>query len=190
MAESAEELFARVAALVGEQGHLPMPPIAEWDTFPFEGDIRVRPLLAPTPEPDRDGEGDRPCRHCEEPDRGVIWRNDRWLVSTFDRPTGLPVVVFLMTREHLDFEDMDDDLAAEYGRISAWLHRIIGIRANASRMSHAELDVAEKLDDGDPHDLADRYAEVITHLPELELLGGCCGTDERHIRAIAMTCCS
>jgi len=134
MAESAEELFARVAAMVGEDGHLPMPPIAEWDTFPFEGEIRVRSLLRPAPEPDRDGEGERSCRRCEDPDRGVIWRNDRWLVSTLDEPTGLPVVVFLMTREHLDFEDMDDDLASEYGRISSWLHRIIGNLPNVGRV--------------------------------------------------------
>jgi S-methylmethionine-dependent homocysteine/selenocysteine methylase len=71
-----------------------------------------------------------------------------------------------------------------------WLHRITGIRANASRLSHAELDAAEDLDDGDPHDLADRYALLVEQLPELELLGGCCGTDERHIRSIAMACCS
>jgi S-methylmethionine-dependent homocysteine/selenocysteine methylase len=66
-----------------------------------------------------------------------------------------------------------------------WLERIGGIRANASTLSHAELDEAEELDDGDPADLAARYTELQARLPELRVVGGCCGTDERHIDAIA-----
>jgi S-methylmethionine-dependent homocysteine/selenocysteine methylase len=65
-----------------------------------------------------------------------------------------------------------------------WLGRIRGIRANASTMSHAELDEAEELDDGDPDDLAARYVELRTRLPNLNVLGGCCGTDDRHVTAI------
>jgi diadenosine tetraphosphate (Ap4A) HIT family hydrolase len=125
MPESPEELYARVISMAPD-GRLAMPPITEWDTFPWEGELRVRPLLPPADELVRQGEGDRPCPTCEHPDHGVIWRNERWRVSAPDRPSGLPVVVWLMTHEHLDFEDMDDDLAAEYGRISSWLHRIIG----------------------------------------------------------------
>ncbi len=64
-------------------------------------------------------------------------------------------------------------------------HRIRGIRANASTMSHAELDNAEELDDGDPEDLAQRYVHIGTQLPDLAVLGGCCGTDHRHIASIA-----
>jgi len=62
--------------------------------------------------------------------------------------------------------------------------RIRGIRANASTMSHAELDEAEELDDGDPEDLAERYVGLRSALPNLTVLGGCCGTDLRHVRAI------
>jgi S-methylmethionine-dependent homocysteine/selenocysteine methylase len=69
-----------------------------------------------------------------------------------------------------------------------WLNRIKGIRANASTMSHAELDAAVELDDGNPMDLADRYRELLERLPALQLLGGCCGTDHRHIRAISEAC--
>ena len=64
------------------------------------------------------------------------------------------------------------------------LERIRGLRANASTMSHAELDEAEELDDGDPVDLARRYAELRQRLPNLNVVGGCCGTDHRHIREI------
>ena len=67
---------------------------------------------------------------------------------------------------------------------SAWLGRVRGVRANASTMSHAELDEAEELDDGDPGDLALRYVELRNRIPHLNVLGGCCGTDHRHVTAI------
>jgi S-methylmethionine-dependent homocysteine/selenocysteine methylase len=67
---------------------------------------------------------------------------------------------------------------------AAWPERIRGLRANASTMSHAELDEAEELDDGDPDDLGARYAALRARLPRLNVLGGCCGTDHRHVCAI------
>ncbi len=67
----------------------------------------------------------------------------------------------------------------------AWLGRIAGLRANASTMSHAELDEAEELDEGDPAELGAGYAALRTHLRNVNVLGGCCGTDERHIAAVA-----
>lgn len=67
----------------------------------------------------------------------------------------------------------------------AWLERLRGVRANASTKSHAELDEADELDAGDPGELAARYAELRRALPWLNVLGGCCGTDYRHIEAIA-----
>ena len=65
-----------------------------------------------------------------------------------------------------------------------WRERILGLRANASTMSHAELDEAEELDDGDPADLAARYASLREQLPRLCVVGGCCGTDHRHVAEI------
>ena len=66
-----------------------------------------------------------------------------------------------------------------------WASRIRGVRANASRKSHAELGEAPTLDTGDPAELGALYAQLRVKLPELELVGGCCGTDHRHIAAIA-----
>ncbi len=66
--------------------------------------------------------------------------------------------------------------------------RLSLLRANASRMSHAELDEAEVLDHGDPAELAAQYAELRRTFPHFEVLGGCCGTDVRHVRAIAAAC--
>ena len=65
-----------------------------------------------------------------------------------------------------------------------WRERIQGLRANASMLSHAELDVMTELDSGDPHDLADRYRRLRTPLSRLNVLGGCCGTDHRHVAAM------
>ena len=72
----------------------------------------------------------------------------------------------------------------------AWRERIRAIRTNASRMSHAELDAATALDDGNPDELARDHAELQRFLPNLRVFGGCCGTDHRHVAAIAQACCS
>lgn len=66
-----------------------------------------------------------------------------------------------------------------------WARRIRGVRCNASRMSHAELDEAEVLDDGDVHELADGYLGLVQSMPWLNVFGGCCGSDLRHVTEIA-----
>lgn len=65
-----------------------------------------------------------------------------------------------------------------------WTARIGGLRANASRMSHAELDCCEVLDDGDPQELGQLYARLRQGLRNLNVFGGCCGTDHRHVAQI------
>ena len=69
-----------------------------------------------------------------------------------------------------------------------WLGRLRGVRANASRKSHAELDSAAELDAGDPVELAQDYRQLRAQLPHLSVLGGCCGTDHRHVAAIGRAC--
>lgn len=68
---------------------------------------------------------------------------------------------------------------------ASWTARLRGIRANASRLSHAELDEAEVLDRGDPAELGAEYADLRARFPGLTVLGGCCGTDLEHVRSIA-----
>jgi S-methylmethionine-dependent homocysteine/selenocysteine methylase len=65
-----------------------------------------------------------------------------------------------------------------------WRGRVVGLRANASARSHAELDAATELDEGDPKDLGVRHAELRDRLPAVAVLGGCCGTDARHVSEI------
>ncbi len=78
--------------------------------------------------------------------------------------------------------------AGTIGKGGNWVNRIGGLRVNASMKSHAELDEAPELDIGDIGDLAQRYAGILPLLPNIRVIGGCCGTDHRHIAAITATC--
>ena len=69
-------------------------------------------------------------------------------------------------------------------RPESWLERVQGLRTNASMKSHAELDESPTLDPGDPEDLARRYRKLLDAMPQVRVIGGCCGTDHRHIGAI------
>jgi len=71
-----------------------------------------------------------------------------------------------------------------------WVRRIGGLRANASSKSHSELDASPDIDIGDIAGLADDHAELLPLLSNLRLIGGCCGTDHRHIAAICTRCLS
>jgi S-methylmethionine-dependent homocysteine/selenocysteine methylase len=100
-------------------------------------------------------------------------------VEEVDRRTDGAAAYFMVNCAHPShFEDvLEPD--------EAWTSRIRGLRANASRMSHAELDEAEELDAGDADELAADYVALRARLPELRVLGGCCGTDHRHIDAMS-----
>ncbi|MGI8645011.1 MAG: hypothetical protein ACR2JD_01620 [Nocardioides sp.] len=131
MPESAEEVYARVVAAVGEDGRLPMPPVGEWDVFPWEvvdGALQPKVLQPPADEPARRGETPgQPCGPCLAPREDLkIWANERWYVTRSEEPTGLPLMLWLHPVKHLDLPDLDDAMAAEFGRISTWLARIMG----------------------------------------------------------------
>lgn len=69
-----------------------------------------------------------------------------------------------------------------------WRNRIRGLRANASKRSHAELDASPELDIGNPSELGEEYRALRQMLPNLNIVGGCCGTDHRHVAAICLAC--
>jgi diadenosine tetraphosphate (Ap4A) HIT family hydrolase len=130
MAETAEQVHARVLAAAGSGGHLGMPAQAGWDTFPWtvvDGQLAPRQLPQPADEEPRWGESpDKPCGPCEgRDDARVVWEDEHWTLSHPGGPSGLPVVLLLESREHLDFGQLDDERASEYGRISNRLVRII-----------------------------------------------------------------
>ena len=108
-------------------------------------------------------------------------------------PTGQPL------HEAIDQVDAATDAGAAYFMVNCahpthfaealeqdgpWRRRLVGLRANASAESHAELDEATELDEGDPTELAAQHATLRDRLPAVTVLGGCCGTDARHVAAI------
>lgn len=99
-----------------------------------------------------------------------------------DEATGNAPAYFMINCAHPTH--FADDLAAN----EPWVGRVRGLRANASRRSHAELDNARDLDAGNPIELGREYRAIVRRLPHINVLGGCCGTDHRHVEAIGRCC--
>jgi homocysteine S-methyltransferase len=103
-------------------------------------------------------------------------------IERTDRETGhIPAYYMINCAHPIHFENA-------LSRGEEWTRRIHGLRANASAKSHAELDGSTELDPGDPIDLARRYRGLRERMTQLSVLGGCCGTDHRHIAAICDAC--
>jgi homocysteine S-methyltransferase len=102
-------------------------------------------------------------------------------IEQVDEETEGAAAYFMVNCAHpTHFAHVLEERRPEYGRIR-------GVRANASRQTHAELDESVELDDGDPAELASDYDALRALLPNLTVVGGCCGTDHRHIAAIGRT---
>jgi hypothetical protein len=138
MAESPEALYARIVDQVGVEGRLPMPPVAEWEMFPWElVDGALQPKVVQPPleaEPPRWGEApDKPCAACAGGTEDRVWEDERWTLNRMRRG-GMPLILILQSKEHLDYPEMDPDLAAEYGRLSVVLCRIMSGLDNVGRV--------------------------------------------------------
>jgi diadenosine tetraphosphate (Ap4A) HIT family hydrolase len=120
MPETPEQLYERV------KDALRMPPVGDWETFPFDGEMTPRTLLAPVDrEKPRQGEGGVGCRRCQAPDDDYVWTSERWRLLPLG-PTGLPVILMLEPREHFaEPGDLPDELAAELGVLLARIERAI-----------------------------------------------------------------
>jgi diadenosine tetraphosphate (Ap4A) HIT family hydrolase len=108
------------------QTHGSLPDFVSWPSFPFEGELRVKALDDPDAvEPPRKGEDANECVACNAPDEAYIWVSERWRVRAMDRPTGLPMVLILESRSHLDLGDLPNLLAAELGVMTVRLEKAI-----------------------------------------------------------------
>lgn len=105
----------------------------------------------------------------------------RQAIETVDAKTGNAPAYFMVNCAHPTH--FDDTLVK-----ADWSKRIRGIRANASRCSHAELDKATELDAGNPLEFGQQYRAIRDRLSHINVLGGCCGTDHRHVEQIAIAC--
>ena len=103
-----------------------MPPVEEWETWPFEGAVEPRPLAPPVDrERPRWGVGGVDCRRCKRGDAGSLWSDDHWVVAPLDEPSGLPVVVLLETRDQYDIHELPAELAAELGPLLLRVQRAV-----------------------------------------------------------------
>jgi S-methylmethionine-dependent homocysteine/selenocysteine methylase len=103
-------------------------------------------------------------------------------ITTVDEATGAYPAYYMVNCAH------PDHFASVLQGDEPWLDRIRGIRANASRCSHEELNAMTELDAGDPGELGRLYRDVLRRNPRITVLGGCCGTDIRHVTAVAEAC--
>ncbi len=103
-------------------------------------------------------------------------------IEEVDAATGAAPVYYMINCAH------PTHFRGAIAAANGWAGRVRGVRANASEKSHAELETATELDAGDPWDLAARCAALREWLPNLTVFGGCCGTDHRHIGALADAC--
>lgn len=114
-----DEFYANALTAADDEGRMPLSRLTAWEIFPFESDgLRVVPLKMPqVPEPPRRGEGGLLCDSCATDGRGEIWQDDRWRLVTFSEPSGAPLVVMLLPKDHFDLNELPDDLAGELGRL-------------------------------------------------------------------------
>jgi diadenosine tetraphosphate (Ap4A) HIT family hydrolase len=135
VAETPEELYRRALAAADAEGRLPLPPVDTWETFPFEGDLRARPLLPPlAAERPRLGEGGNDCWRCRQGDDHAIWADEHWLLTPRHEPSGLPVVVILQPRAHHDLGDLPPALAAELGPLLVRIERAVASSGEIGRV--------------------------------------------------------
>ncbi|MFN2100773.1 homocysteine S-methyltransferase family protein [Altererythrobacter sp. MF3-039] len=100
-------------------------------------------------------------------------------ITAVDRETGSAPAYYMINCAHPDhFRDV-------VANGEPWTDRIGAVRANASRLSHAELDNAEVLDEGDPGEFGELHVELARRLTKLRVVGGCCGTDMRHVSCVS-----
>lgn len=119
------ELTARARAAYGPDGRLPLPDVVAWDIFPFEGDLRVKRLDDPVlPEPPRSGEEPADCTACTRADDSFVWTDSGWRLGMSAERTGVPALL-LEPRAHLDLGDLDEDAAAQLGRLVVRVERAL-----------------------------------------------------------------
>ncbi|MGE3227916.1 MAG: homocysteine S-methyltransferase family protein [Hyphomicrobium sp.] len=103
-------------------------------------------------------------------------------IETVDAETGASPAYYMINCAH------PTHIGHAFAKGGAWLNRLKGLRANASRRSHVELNEAPDLDAGNPAELGAEYAGIIRRFPLITILGGCCGTDTRHVACIGAAC--
>jgi hypothetical protein len=118
--ETPEEFWART------HGALRAPPVEEWETWPFDGEVTPRTLEPPFDrEQPRQGEGGVECPRCKRGVEGALWYDDNWVVGPLGTTPGLPMVCVLWTRAHYDFHTLPAELQATLGPLLIRVQRAV-----------------------------------------------------------------
>jgi diadenosine tetraphosphate (Ap4A) HIT family hydrolase len=126
--ETPEEFYERT------KDALRLPPLEEWETFPFEGELRLRELQPPAAdEKTRGGAGGVECRACGRASEDLIWEDASWQLLALG-PTGLPVVLILEPKEHYDIDTLPAELAAELGPLLQRVERAVRAAGDIGRV--------------------------------------------------------
>jgi diadenosine tetraphosphate (Ap4A) HIT family hydrolase len=129
-----------------DESPIALPDYVGWPLFPFEGELRVKPPTQLDADRVRSGEpGGSPCRSCPADDDEYVWVDDHWRLFARADPPSVPVLVILETREHVDLDGLDSELAAELGPMIVRLDRAMGAVDGVGRMH------AHRWGDGSEH---------------------------------------
>lgn len=124
---SPDEFHKHALSSADAEGRPPLSRITAWSIFPFEPEgLRVVPLRPPVlPEARRRGEDGQPCESCRDDGLGQIWEDDHWRLVVFDEPSGAPLVMVLLAKEHYDLPDLPDERASELGKLIVHVARAV-----------------------------------------------------------------
>lgn len=128
MPETPEQFWERV------HDRLAVPAVDEWESWPFDGELRVRALARPTAEPPRTGEGGVDCPLCRRGDDDAVWSDAHWVLRPRREPLGLPVVVLLEPRVHADIHELPAELQAALGPLMIRIERAIAAVEGVGRV--------------------------------------------------------
>lgn len=120
MPETPQQFYERV------KDALRVPPLDEWESWPFVGDLRPKEIDPPAEEPRIEGQDGIECQACTKPDSEYLWVNERWRLWALPQPHGLPVVVLLEPREHYAGPaDLPEELARDQGVMIGMVERAV-----------------------------------------------------------------
>jgi len=133
------DITDRARAAYGPGGRLALPRTAQWPIFPFDANgLRMRLLEDPVlPEPSRHGEIPEECSTCRSGDDRFVWSDEQWRVSMSDEPLSLPTLM-LHSRDHIDFDALTDESAAEMGVRLIWMQRALASIEGVGRVHVAK----------------------------------------------------
>ncbi len=122
-----DEYYENATSLGEDQARRALSALADWEPFPFEVEgLRAATLARPEiPEAPRHDEDPATCRSCAAIDGLPVWHNEAWRLIALSEPSGAPLILMLLPKEHFDLGDLPDEMAAQLGQITVHVARAV-----------------------------------------------------------------